>query len=108
MLTDREREVAAAVAAGLSNAEIGARLFLSVGTVKAHVSSALTKLELDNRIQLALPTTPASSPDRLRRVPIATGIARSLSDDHKTLLWSAVASAATPFILVPFPPLTDR
>jgi len=54
VLTDRERDVAAAVAAGLSNAEIAERLFMSVGTVKAHVSSALTKLDLSNRIQLAL------------------------------------------------------
>ena len=53
-LTERERDVAAAVAAGLSNAEIAERLFMSVGTVKAHVSSALTKLDLSNRIQLAL------------------------------------------------------
>jgi DNA-binding NarL/FixJ family response regulator len=53
-LSDREREVAIAVAQGWSNAEIGQRLFMSVGTVKAHVSSALTKLDLTNRIQLAL------------------------------------------------------
>jgi DNA-binding NarL/FixJ family response regulator len=54
LLTEREREVAAAVAAGLSNVEISERLFMSVGTVKAHVSSALTKLDLTNRIHLAL------------------------------------------------------
>lgn len=53
-LSEREREVASAVAEGLSNAEIGARLHLSAGTVKAHLSSALAKLDLDNRIQLAL------------------------------------------------------
>ncbi|MFI1095790.1 response regulator [Streptomyces sp. NPDC020917] len=55
-LTEREREVAAAVAEGLSNTEIGARLHLSVGTVKTHLSSALAKLDLDNRVQLALLT----------------------------------------------------
>lgn len=55
-LTEREREVADAVAQGLSNTEIGALLHLSVGTVKAHLSSALAKLELDNRVQLALLT----------------------------------------------------
>jgi DNA-binding NarL/FixJ family response regulator len=54
LLSDKERQVAVAVAAGLSNAEIAARLYMSVGTVKAHVSSALTKLDLTNRIQLAL------------------------------------------------------
>jgi DNA-binding NarL/FixJ family response regulator len=53
-LSERERAVALAVAEGLSNAEIGARLHVSAGTVKAHLSSALAKLELDNRIQLAL------------------------------------------------------
>lgn len=53
-LSDREQAVALAVADGLSNAEIGERLFMSVGTVKAHVSSTLAKLDLVNRIQLAL------------------------------------------------------
>ncbi|MEU1279268.1 response regulator transcription factor [Streptomyces sp. NPDC005805] len=53
-LSERERAVAAAVAEGLSNTEIGERLFLSTGTVKAHLSGALAKLGLDNRIQLAL------------------------------------------------------
>jgi len=54
LLTSREREVAEAVAEGLSNTEIGVRLHLSVGTVKAHLSSALATLDLDNRVQLAL------------------------------------------------------
>jgi DNA-binding NarL/FixJ family response regulator len=53
-LTDREREVALAVADGLSNAEIGARLYLSVGSVKTHLSSALARLGLENRVQLAI------------------------------------------------------
>jgi DNA-binding NarL/FixJ family response regulator len=53
-LSDREREVAAAVAEGLSNTEIAERLFLSVGSVKAHISAALAKLDLTNRIQLAI------------------------------------------------------
>jgi DNA-binding NarL/FixJ family response regulator len=53
-LTDREREVAMAVADGLSNQEIGARLYLSVGSVKTHLSSALSRLGLDNRVQLAI------------------------------------------------------
>jgi DNA-binding NarL/FixJ family response regulator len=53
-LSERERDVAAAVAEGLSNSEIGTRLFMSIGTVKAHISSALAKLDIDNRIQLAL------------------------------------------------------
>jgi DNA-binding NarL/FixJ family response regulator len=53
-LTDREREVAVAVGQGKSNAEIGADLYMSVATVKAHVSRLLTKLDLNNRVQVAL------------------------------------------------------
>jgi DNA-binding NarL/FixJ family response regulator len=53
-LSDREREVALAVGRGLSNAQIGAELFMSVATVKAHVSRLLTKLEVANRVQIAL------------------------------------------------------
>jgi DNA-binding NarL/FixJ family response regulator len=53
-LTDREREVAVAVAQGKSNAEIASELYMSVATVKAHVSRVLTKLELNNRVQIAL------------------------------------------------------
>jgi DNA-binding NarL/FixJ family response regulator len=53
-LTEREREVAIAIGAGKSNAEIAGELFMSVATVKAHVSRLLTKLELNNRVQIAL------------------------------------------------------
>jgi DNA-binding NarL/FixJ family response regulator len=53
-LTEREREVALAIARGGSNADIGAELFMSVATVKAHVTRLLAKLELDNRVQIAL------------------------------------------------------
>ncbi|MCO1660010.1 response regulator transcription factor [Pseudonocardia sp. S2-4] len=53
-LTDREREVAVALAEGLTNAEIAARLHLSVSSVKATVSAALTRLDLTNRVQLAI------------------------------------------------------
>ncbi|MGW0911428.1 response regulator transcription factor [Streptomyces sp. NPDC002784] len=53
-LNEREREVAVAVGRGLSNAEIAGALFLSVATVKTHVSRILTKLDLNNRVQIAL------------------------------------------------------
>jgi DNA-binding NarL/FixJ family response regulator len=53
-LTDREREVAIAIGQGKSNAEIAAELYMSVATVKAHVSRLLQKLDLDNRVQIAL------------------------------------------------------
>ncbi|MFE1166471.1 response regulator [Nocardiopsis sp. NPDC058789] len=54
LLNARETEVAVAVGEGRSNADIAARLFLSVPTVKTHVSSVLTKLDLNNRVQIAL------------------------------------------------------
>nr|WP_275414712.1 response regulator transcription factor [Plantactinospora mayteni] len=53
-LSVREREVAVAIGRGWSNAEISAALFMSVATVKAYVSRLLTKLELTNRVQVAL------------------------------------------------------
>jgi DNA-binding NarL/FixJ family response regulator len=53
-LSDREREVATAIGRGESNAEISVHLFMSVATVKAHVSRLLTKLEMSNRVQVAL------------------------------------------------------
>jgi len=53
-LTDREREVALAVGRGLSNAEIAGELYLSVPTVKAHVSKLFDKLEVTNRVQIAI------------------------------------------------------
>ena len=58
-LNDREREVAVAVGRGASNAEIAAALFMSVATVKAHVSRILAKLDLNNRVQIALLTSEA-------------------------------------------------
>ena len=53
-LTEREREVALALGQGRSNAEISADLFMSVATVKTYVSRLLTKLDLNNRVQIAL------------------------------------------------------
>jgi DNA-binding NarL/FixJ family response regulator len=53
-LTEREREVAVAIGQGRANAEIGRELYMSVATVKAHVSRLLAKLELNNRVQIAL------------------------------------------------------
>jgi DNA-binding NarL/FixJ family response regulator len=53
-LTDREREVMALVAEGLTNDEIGERLFVSPLTVKTHVSRAMVKLGARDRIQLVV------------------------------------------------------
>ncbi|GAB6900514.1 response regulator transcription factor [Kineosporia succinea] len=53
-LSDREREVAVAVGQGRSNAEIGEELYMSVATVKAHVSRVMTKIGVSNRVQIAI------------------------------------------------------
>jgi DNA-binding NarL/FixJ family response regulator len=53
-LTEREREVAVAIGRGESNAEISRELYMSVATVKAHVSRLLEKLGFNNRVQIAL------------------------------------------------------
>jgi non-specific serine/threonine protein kinase len=52
-LSDRELEVARLVASGLSNREIAAELFVSVATVKTHVSHILSKLGLASRVEVA-------------------------------------------------------
>ncbi len=53
-LTDREREVAVAVGSGASNAEVAAALFMSEATVKSHVSRLFTKLDVANRVHIAI------------------------------------------------------
>ena len=53
-LTDREVEVAQAIGRGLSNQEIAGELYMSVATVKAHVGRLFTKLDVDNRVQIAI------------------------------------------------------
>lgn len=53
-LTEKEREIFAAVARGLSNAEIGAAVHLSESTIKTHVGSILRKLGLRDRVQIVV------------------------------------------------------
>ena len=53
-LTDREREVLALVGRGLTNDEIGERLFLSPLTAKTHVSRIMTKLDARDRVHLVV------------------------------------------------------
>lgn len=54
LLTDREREIVALVAVGLSNAEIGERLYISPATAKTHVSRAMAKLDARDRAQVVV------------------------------------------------------
>ncbi len=54
LLTDRERDIAVRVGEGKPNIDIGRALYLSVPTVKTHISRILTKLDLNNRVQIAL------------------------------------------------------
>ncbi|GLX23027.1 MULTISPECIES: response regulator [Streptomyces] len=63
VLNERERAVALGIGQGKSNAEIGESLYLGVSTVKTHVSSILTKLGLNNRVQVALFVHDAGKPD---------------------------------------------
>jgi DNA-binding NarL/FixJ family response regulator len=53
-LAGRERTVAIEIGAGRSNAEIAARHHIGLATVKTHVSAILTKLDLNNRVQVAV------------------------------------------------------
>jgi DNA-binding NarL/FixJ family response regulator len=57
LLGKREAEVARLVADGLTNRQIGARLFISERTVDSHVRSILTKLGFRSRAQIAAWTT---------------------------------------------------
>ena len=51
-LTTREREVLQALAEGLSDKEIAERLYIGVGTVRTHITSLLSKLEVESRLQV--------------------------------------------------------
>lgn len=53
-LTDREKEIVQCVAEGMSNSEIGARLYLSPATARTYVSRILTKLDTRDRTELAI------------------------------------------------------
>ena len=53
-LTDKEKEIFAAVAAGMSNAEIAGQVFASESTVKTHVGAILRKLDLRDRVQIVV------------------------------------------------------
>ena len=63
----REAEVLAAIGDHLTNAEIGARLFISVRTVESHVSSLLRKLQVEDRRALAAVAATQAAPTGGRR-----------------------------------------
>ncbi|CAH9413827.1 response regulator transcription factor [Streptomyces globisporus] len=62
VLTRRELDTARAIADGLGNREIAERLGITVATVKAHTSSLFSKLEVDNRVRIALLVRDAEHP----------------------------------------------
>jgi DNA-binding NarL/FixJ family response regulator len=66
VLSPREAEIARAIARGMSNGEIAAELFISLGTVKSHISQMLAKLDLTSRVGislLVLEAEPGTAPD---------------------------------------------
>jgi predicted ATPase/DNA-binding CsgD family transcriptional regulator len=69
-ISAREAEVLALVGEHLSNAEIGARLFISVRTVESHVSSLLRKLEVPDRRALAQRASEPARTDRSHPAPV--------------------------------------
>jgi DNA-binding NarL/FixJ family response regulator len=52
-LTEREEDIVRSVARGLTNAEIGEQLFISLSTVKSHIANIQTKLGVRNRVEIA-------------------------------------------------------
>jgi DNA-binding NarL/FixJ family response regulator len=63
-LTDREREILDLIGEGLTNRQIGRRLYLAEKTVKNHISRLLAKLGVERRIQAAVIATQARHRDR--------------------------------------------
>ncbi|MFG2138470.1 response regulator [Streptomyces sp. NPDC048650] len=61
-LSPREREILALIGEGMTNRQIGKRLYLSEKTIKNHISRLLAKLGVERRIQAAVLATQASSP----------------------------------------------
>jgi two-component system nitrate/nitrite response regulator NarL len=63
-LTDRERQIVRLVSEGLSNKEIGRRLKVTDGTIKAHLHHIFEKLQVSNRTALVAITQGPKKPDR--------------------------------------------
>jgi DNA-binding CsgD family transcriptional regulator len=78
-LSDRQREIAALVAQGLSNPEIGKRLYLATDTVKTHICALLARLGIQNRTQLAaVYARDVALRERLRAVKVDPRYARQV------------------------------
>jgi len=70
-LTEREREILSLIGEGLTNRQIGGRLFLAEKTVKNHISRLLAKLGVERRVQAAVIATQTN--DQAGQGPAATG-----------------------------------
>ncbi|WP_406417096.1 response regulator transcription factor [Streptomyces sp. NBC_00873] len=79
-LTDREREILALVGEGLTNREIGKRLYLAEKTVKNNISRLLAKLGVERRVQAAVIATQA--------LAAGTGQASPVSPTHAARSWN--------------------
>ena len=95
-LTERERDVADAVARGLSNADIAAELYMGVPTVKTHVGRLFTKLGVENRVQVAIlvhDTRPAPAAASRSHVPVPARLARAAAAKATAVTTSPSARA---------------
>jgi diguanylate cyclase (GGDEF)-like protein len=82
-LTEREREVLVLLAEGLSNSEIGARMYLSAGTVKDHVSAILTKLRVRMCAERGLETLRARAHEEQAALYADTGRFRDAYEEYR-------------------------
>ncbi len=100
-LTDRQREVAQLVAQGLTNAEIGDRLGISLDGAKYHVSEVLTRLNLERREQIAEWVGRAGASGRSRHRWAFAAVAAALTAGAAVLVvvfvagWSGLADGAS-------------
>ena len=80
VLTEREREVLALVAEGLTNREIGSRLFISAKTASVHLSNLMVKLNVSSRTEAVTSRPPARSPRRALTLGRSSGATHSHAD----------------------------
>ena len=95
ILTPAERRVLAELRRGGTNAEIAARLGVTLDAVKFHISNMLGKLQLENREQLA-----AWRPEPRRRLFGLLALPAALEPIGRVLVWTGVAAAGTAAVAV--------